>query len=78
LVYGCSNLFSWNVNGSYQYSTVSAWQATGNGQNDISANPLFVNAAGSDFLLQPGSPAIGAGVYLPNFSTSNPPDIGAK
>jgi hypothetical protein len=31
-----------------------------------------------DFTLQAGSPAIGAGVYIPGVSTANPPNIGAK
>lgn len=31
-----------------------------------------------DFTLQSGSPAVGAGVYIPGVSTANPPSIGAK
>jgi hypothetical protein len=34
------------------------------GANDVNLDPLFVNAAGGDFSLQPTSPAINAGVDL--------------
>jgi hypothetical protein len=42
------------------------------------ANPLFINPRAGDFTLQAGSPAIGAGVYIPGVSTANPPNMGAK
>jgi len=45
--------------------------------NDSYANPLFVNAAGGDFSLGSGSPAIDAGINvgLPYYGTA--PDLGA-
>jgi len=57
------------------YQTASGQDA---GPHSMQADPLFTNAAGGDFTLQPGSPAIGAGVYIPGVSTANPPNIGAN
>jgi hypothetical protein len=34
------------------------------GSSEVFANPLFVNAAGRDYRLQPGSPAIAMGASL--------------
>jgi hypothetical protein len=44
------------------------------------ADPLFTNAAGAQFTLQPGSPCIGAGVAVPGVNdqnTGSAPNIGA-
>lgn len=41
------------------------------GTNYISADPLFVNAATSDFTLQANSPAIGAGTNLTTYFTTD-------
>ncbi len=46
--------------------------------HSITGDPLFTNAGTADFTLQGGSPAIGAGVFIPGVSTANPPNIGAK
>ncbi len=46
--------------------------------NLLGTNPLFVSAAAADFHLQAGSPAIDAGVVMPNLSYKGPaPDLGA-
>lgn len=44
-----------------QQADFAAWQAMGADQNSIIADPLFVNAAGGDYRLQPGSPALAMG-----------------
>ena len=49
----------------------------GSPMHNLQSDPLLVNPAGADFHLQPGSPAIGAGVFIPGVSTSNPPNLGA-
>lgn len=46
--------------------------------NSVNADPTFTNAGAADFTLVAGSPAIGAGVYIPGVSTSNPPNVGAR
>jgi hypothetical protein len=51
---------------------------SGQDTHSISVNPLFNNPSAGDFTLQSGSPAIGAGIYIPGVSTVNPPNIGAK
>jgi len=53
-------------------------KAYGSAMNNLQTNPLLANPATGDFTLQTGSPAIGAGVYIPGVSTANPPNIGAK
>jgi parallel beta-helix repeat protein len=46
--------------------------------NLLGTNPMFVNAAGGDFHLQAGSPAIDAGMPMPNMPYKGAaPDIGA-
>lgn len=72
-------------NSGNKYSTLGTWQTfllsttyTGKDVHSISADPLFVNFSAGNFNLQPGSPAISAGIYIPGVSTANPPNIGAK
>jgi hypothetical protein len=61
------------------YISFAPWQTdTGLDSHSISSNPLFTNAGAGDYTLQSGSPAIGAGVYIPGVSTANPPNMGAK
>jgi hypothetical protein len=55
----------------------AAWQALGFDQHGMNTNPNFTSATNRSFTLQAGSPAIGAGVYLPGVSATNPPNIGA-
>jgi len=52
-----------NVN----YSSFTAYQSgTGNDANSLNnVNPLFVNASSEDLHLQAGSPAVNAGVDIP-------------
>jgi parallel beta-helix repeat protein len=52
--------------------------AYGSAMDNLVSDPLFTNASAGNFALQAGSPAIGAGVYIPGVSTANPPNIGAK
>jgi hypothetical protein len=76
-----SNFIEWGV-GTY-YSTYSAWEtATGNCgstgcSHSVESNPLLVSPSTGNFYLQPGSPALAAGLYIAGVSTSNPPNIGA-
>lgn len=60
------------------YATYAAYQAAGYEPNSISGDPDFEGAESGIFELQPGSPAINAGVDvgLPYYSTA--PDIGAR
>ncbi|MEZ4951668.1 MAG: right-handed parallel beta-helix repeat-containing protein [Saprospiraceae bacterium] len=53
-------------------------------QNQIIADPMFENPDNENFNILPGSPAIGAGIFLPEpshdflqFPYKNPPSIGA-
>jgi len=62
------------------YSNLLAFQTTGNDVNSKSANPFFVNETEHDFTLQPGSPAIDAGIYIVGVNDGYiglAPDIGA-
>jgi hypothetical protein len=55
-------------NSSYAYHsgglTWAAWQALGYDVHGVNADPTVTNAAGNDFTLLAGSPAIGAGTNL--------------
>ena len=67
------------VLGGFGYSgtrraTWTDWNTAGYDLHGINADPK-INADGT---LQPGSPAIGAGVFIPGVSTSATPNIGAK
>jgi hypothetical protein len=65
--------------GAYPSTNWADWKTTSSQDaNSVNANPLFTNPSVGDFTFQAGSPAIGAGVYIPGVSTANPPNIGAK
>ena len=75
-----TNIFSLN---GINYHTLIAWQSiSSQDANSIYGNPLFINEA-SNWMLQPGSPAINAGINvgLTSDIMGNPviglPDIGA-
>ncbi len=62
-----------------EYYDFSDFQsASGQEVNGLSAAPLFTDVSAEDFTLGSGSPAIGAGVYVPGVSTTNPPNLGAN
>jgi hypothetical protein len=77
-----SNFIMWGT-GNY-YSTFTTWEtAAGNCgfagcSHSVQLDPLFTNPSAADFTLQPGSPAIGAGVYMSGVSLANLPNIGPK
>jgi hypothetical protein len=73
---GYHNLYNWA--GVNYISKTTFYVATGQGQHDINADPLFANSPGGDFTLLPGSPAIRAGIYIAGVSTAKPPNMGAK
>ncbi len=53
------NLY-WNTAGepvTFKGKTLAAWQASGQGEGSLIADPMFVDADKSDFRLKPGSPA---------------------
>ena len=50
--------------GATEYDVLANWNAVSGVGTDINGDPLFTNAAGGDFTLQAGSPAIGAGANL--------------
>jgi hypothetical protein len=52
--------------------------AYGASTHSVAGDTLLTNPAAGDFTLRAGSPAIGAGVYIPGISTTNPPNVGAK
>jgi hypothetical protein len=65
------------------FSTYPSWEAaTGNCgsigcSHSLETDPQLINPP-SNVNLQPGSPAIGAGIFIPGVSTANPPNMGAK
>jgi parallel beta-helix repeat protein len=60
-------------------STYAALDAVyGSAMNNMEADPLLNSPSSGDFTLRPGSPAVGAGIYIGGVSTANPPNIGAK
>jgi parallel beta-helix repeat protein len=64
----------------YQNGSDAVKGGSGNAMSNnlLGTNPMFVNAAGGDFHLQAGSPAIDAGMPMPNMAyTGTAPDIGA-
>ncbi|MGH7243885.1 MAG: M12 family metallo-peptidase [Phycisphaerales bacterium] len=52
------NLISYTSPVAVSYSTVQGWTGSFGGTNNNGSNPLFVSAAGGDFSLLAGSPAI--------------------
>ena len=76
--YGSGTVY-WTWNGGAKISSLAGWKsASSQDAHSINANPRLNNPSTGDFTLQAGSPAIGAGVYIPGVSTTNPPNIGAK
>ncbi len=59
--------------GGFNYLTFGQWQALSADSASLLGNPLFVNAALSNYSLQPGSPAIGAAPLPASLLTGNPP-----
>jgi hypothetical protein len=55
---------TWQWKGTTYRSFAEYVRATGNDRNSVFADPRFADAAGGDFRLEPGSPAIDAGAYL--------------
>jgi hypothetical protein len=72
---GQTNWYFWNATAG---SNLASFNALAGVAANLNGSPLFTNAGSGDFALQSGSPAIGAGVYVPGASTANPPNIGAK
>ena len=73
------NNIMYNNGNTIAFSGVSPTNYTNS--NNITSNPLFVSS--TDYHLQPGSPAIGAGIYIPGLiadlagnAIGNPPNIG--
>ena len=92
--YGSDNIYTYNALdlevadfvewGAATPDTYDAWETLyGGTTNSVESDPLFVNAAGGDFRLQSGSPAINAGTavgLLVDFNGNRlrgNPDIGA-
>ena len=60
------------------YSTYTAWEsAMGSSSHSVEADPLLINPP-TNMALQPTSPAIGTGIFIPGVSTVNRPNIGAQ
>jgi parallel beta-helix repeat protein len=76
LFYGSAqaNWYSW---AGAPGGTLSTFNALAGGSANLNAPPLFVDPDLAGFTLQPGSPAIGAGVFIPGVSAA-PPNIGAR
>jgi parallel beta-helix repeat protein len=70
--------FGYGYRGTSSYSLTTWRTFSGMDAHSVEGSPLFTNAGAGDFTLQAGSPAIGAGVYIPGVSTTNSPNIGAK
>jgi hypothetical protein len=73
-----STVFRWK--GANYSSLASLQSGTGFETHGRVGNPMFMNAAAGDYRLQPGSPGIDAGVYLPGINdgySGAAPDAGA-
>jgi hypothetical protein len=60
---------TWQWKGTTYRSFAEYVRATGNDRNSVFADPRFADAAEGNFQLEPGSPAIDAGAYLPAAGT---------
>jgi len=56
----------------WQSVNLSTWQGMGHDETSKTGNPLFVDAAGGNFHLQPNSPACGYGAFA---CTGTPPTV---
>ena len=74
--YGGSPLpFQWAMT---NYNFAGYQRQSGQDASSTDADPKFKDSLAGNFILQPGSPAIGSGIYIPGVTTTNPTSIGAK
>lgn len=81
LFYGTRPYFGWVSEGdrwsggTIYYDTFDSWKAgTGHDLNSIETDPLFINTSNLDFRLQNNSPAIDAGMIIPDYHCAQSDD----